>query len=106
MASDNMILIMVDECGEESEYERYHLGLDLDEDELDIWKERKIEKARDVYPEARGFYWEDRRNWGALFRAMGPFDDVEFIGGATFLNGEWWPGEEPEEWDEDEDEDE
>lgn len=58
-----MVLIMIDECGDEIEIDRYTLNLDLDEDELDLWKERKYSKARERYPEARGFYFEDRRNW-------------------------------------------
>ena len=63
---DGLILIMVDECGDEVEVERYNLHLDLDEDELEIWKERKINKACEEYPEARGFYFEDRRAWSRL----------------------------------------
>jgi len=31
-----LVLIMVDECGDEIEYDRYHLALNLDEDELNI----------------------------------------------------------------------
>lgn len=58
-----MVLIMIDECGDEIEVNRYTLNLELDEDELEIWKSRKIEKAEQEYPEARGFYFEDRRNW-------------------------------------------
>ena len=42
------------------------MRLDLDADELDIWEARKIEKARAEYPEARGFYFEDRRQWGRM----------------------------------------
>lgn len=59
----NMILVMVDECGEEVEYARYTLRLDLDEDELEIWQDRKISKAMNDYPEASYFYFEDRRSW-------------------------------------------
>lgn len=67
----NMILIMIDECGSEIEYARYRVGQFIeDEDEFDIWKERKIAKAWEQYPEAQGFYWEDRRNWGHLINAM------------------------------------
>lgn len=61
-----MILVMVDECGDECEVERYTMHLDLDEDEMDIWKARKIEKAQAEYPEARGFYFEDRRQWNRM----------------------------------------
>lgn len=61
----NMILIMVDECGDEVEVARY-VAPDFgdDTDAFDIWKDRKIERAEDEYPEAQGFYWEDRRDWG------------------------------------------
>jgi hypothetical protein len=60
---ENMILIMVDECGDEVEVARYTLSGLLDEDEIVIWQNRKIEKASEEYPEARGFYFEDRRDW-------------------------------------------
>lgn len=62
-----MILIMVDECGDEVEVDRYNIGDDLDEDYIDMWKSMKIEKARERYPEARSFYFEDR---GAMNRAV------------------------------------
>lgn len=68
--SNAMVLIMIDECGEEVEYDRYNIGSELDEDYLDIWKSMKIEKAREDYPEARGFYFEDRRNWSSTINAM------------------------------------
>jgi len=55
-----MILIMVDECGDEVEVDRYNIGDDLDEDYIEMWKSMKIEKARERYPEARRFYFEDR----------------------------------------------
>lgn len=58
-----MVLIMIDECGDEIEVKRFRLQLDLDEDELEVWKERKIEKAEQDWPEAQGFYFEDRRGW-------------------------------------------
>jgi len=65
---DNMILIMVDECGDEVEIERCHVSTEgefkMDEDELEIWKERKIAKAAEEHPEAQSFYFEDRRGWG------------------------------------------
>lgn len=61
---ENMILIMVDECGDEIEVARYTLSNLLDEDEIEIWQNRKIEKASEEFPEAHGFYFEDRRDWG------------------------------------------
>ena len=62
-----MILIMVDECGDEVEVDRYNIGSDLDEDYVEVWKSMKIEKAREQYPEARRFYFEDR---SAMRRAV------------------------------------
>jgi len=66
----NMILIMVDECGDEIEVDRYTIGNDLDEDYIEVWKAMKIEKIREEYPEARNFYFEDRRNWNSMINAM------------------------------------
>jgi hypothetical protein len=61
--NDNMILIMIDECGDEVEVARYTIGDELDDDYLTLWKEQKYDKVRERYPEARGFYFEDRRGW-------------------------------------------
>lgn len=66
----NMILVMVDECGDEVEVDRYTIGDDLDEDYLEVWKAMKIEKAKEHWEEARGFYFEDRRNWNSVINAM------------------------------------
>lgn len=66
----DMILIMIDECGDEVEVERFTLQMDLDEDEIEIWKERKISKASRRFPEASGFYFEDRREWGRMIARM------------------------------------
>ena len=66
----NMILIMVDECGDEIEIERFSLTGMIDDDELEIWQERKIRKAMTNYPEARHFYFEDRRKWNDLIMNM------------------------------------
>ena len=66
----NMVLIIVDECGDELEYDRYACpDFDGDEDALDIWKERKIDKAWTEYPEARSIYMEDRRGWSHRINA-------------------------------------
>lgn len=51
-------LIMVDECGDEVKVETFNVGNDLDEDYIELWKDRKIEKARENYPEAQRFYFE------------------------------------------------
>lgn len=62
---ENMILVMIDECGDEVEIDRFYLDpvLELDEDAVEIWKERKIDKAYEEFPEASHIYIEDRRNW-------------------------------------------
>ena len=75
---DNMILIMVDECGDEVEIKRLSLSGMIDEDELELWQERKIRKAREEYPEARGFYFEDRRGWDMriAYQLAHPWEDV------------------------------
>lgn len=74
-----MVLIMVDECGTEVEVDRYNVGTDLDEDYLEIWKSVKISKAKADYPEARRFYFEDRRYWerAAHMMMMNPSLDFE-----------------------------
>ena len=74
----NMKLICVDECGGEFEVETYTIGNDLDEDYLELWKERKIEKARERFPEARRFYFEDRRDWNRICRAIWENPSLEF----------------------------
>lgn len=53
-------LIMVDECGDEVVVDTYKIGDDLDEFYIELWKATKIEDAREQYPEARRFYFEDR----------------------------------------------
>lgn len=68
--SDNMVLIMVDECGDEVEVGRFTIGNELDEDYIDMWKDMKISKAREEYPEAQRFYFEDRRNWHSMINQM------------------------------------
>lgn len=67
---DNMVLIMIDECGDEVEVERFTIGNDLDEDYMELWKEQKISNYEERYPEAMGFYFEDRRNWNSLINSM------------------------------------
>lgn len=78
----NMVLIMVDECGEEVEVNRWAKpDFNGDEDALDIWKERKVMRASEDYPEARGFYWEDRSSWHTFVGLNWDFVD-EFLYGA------------------------
>lgn len=67
MRDENMILIMVDECGDEVEVGAFKVGDNLDEGYMELWKEQKIEGE---YPEAQRFYFEDRRNWNRTINAM------------------------------------
>ena len=85
-----MVLVMVDECGDEVEVNRFNIGDDLDEDYIEIWKYKKIADAADNYPEARRFYFEDR---SAMRRAVNMAVHDFF--------GDYDPWEdEDEEWDE------
>ena len=51
-------LIMLDECGDELKVDTYQIGSELDDDYVELWKETKIEKAWERYPEAQRFYFE------------------------------------------------
>lgn len=70
MSRDNMVLIMVDELGDEVEVARYTIGNDLDEDYIELWQDKKISDAREEYPEAQRFYFEDRRDWNRQIYSM------------------------------------
>ena len=80
-----MILIMVDECGDEVEVDRYNIGDDLDADYLHMWKQMKIEKAYQQYPEARNFYFEDQ---SAIERAA-RISVHDFFGDYGYEEDEW-----------------
>lgn len=70
MSRENMVLIMVDELGDEVEVARYTIGNDLDEDYIELWQDKKIADAREEYPEAQRFYFEDRRDWNRQIYQM------------------------------------
>lgn len=55
-------MVMVDECGDEFIIDTFNINDELDEDYVEVWESMKIEKARQRYPEARGFYFEDSRD--------------------------------------------
>lgn len=63
-------LIMIDELGDEVEVASFDLHLITDEDELDIWKATKVTRYTELYPEAQGFYWEDRSQWSSAINRM------------------------------------
>ena len=54
-------MIMVDECGDEVVVDTFKVNDDLDADYVEVWESMKIEKARERYPEAQRFYFEDSR---------------------------------------------
>ena len=55
-------MIMIDECGDEVVVDTFSVGDDLDEDYMEVWEDMKIEKAKERFPEARGFYFENSRD--------------------------------------------
>ena len=59
-------MVMVDECGNEIVIDTFSISSELDADYLEVWEEMKISKARDRYPEAMGFYFEDSRNFDSM----------------------------------------
>lgn len=59
----NYVLVGVDECGDEFYADWWIVEGDLDEDFFDLWQDIKLHNARERWPEARRFYFEDRRGW-------------------------------------------
>ena len=60
---------MIDECGDEVVVDTFNINDDLDEDYMEVWESMKIEKARQRYPEAQRFYFEDSRAMQRLINA-------------------------------------
>ena len=60
---------MIDECGDEVVVDTFSINDELDEDYMEVWESMKIEKARQRYPEAQRFYFEDSRNMQRLINA-------------------------------------
>lgn len=58
MSYRKLDLIMVDELGDEVKVKTFSVIADLDEDMLDLWKDKKYAEYRELYPEARRFYFE------------------------------------------------
>lgn len=52
-------LIMVDECGDEVKVETFNVGNELDEDYMELWKDRKIEKQEKTIQKLNGFILND-----------------------------------------------
>lgn len=55
-------MVMVDECGDEVVVDTFTISSELDNDYIEVWKEMKIAKAKERYPEACGFCFEDSRD--------------------------------------------
>ena len=62
-------MVMIDECGDEFVVDTFNINDELDEDYLEVWESMKIEKARQKYPEALRFYFEDSRAMQRLINA-------------------------------------
>ena len=79
-------LICRDELGDEQVVETFTLGNDLDADYLELWKDMKIAKAHERYPEAQGFYFEnlDQLQRRATVAVRG------FFGGDNYEEDEEW----------------
>ena len=60
---------MVDECGDEVVVDTFNINDELDEDYVEVWESMKIEKAKQRYPEAQGFYFENSRDLQRLINA-------------------------------------
>ena len=59
-------MVMFDECGSEIVVDTFAISSELDADYLEVWEEMKIAKARERYPEAMGFYFEDSRDFNNM----------------------------------------
>ena len=66
-------MVMIDECGDGVVIDTFPISSELDSDYLEVWKEMKTAKARERYPEAMGFYFEDSRELQSMVD-----DDVYF----------------------------
>lgn len=55
-------MIMIDECRDEVVVDTFTISSELDADYIEVWEEMKIAKARERYPEACGFYFENSRD--------------------------------------------
>ena len=62
-------MIMIDECGDEVVVDTFSINDELDEDYVEVWESMKIEKAKQRYPEAQGFYFENSRDLQRLINA-------------------------------------
>lgn len=59
-------MVMIDECGDEVVINTFSVSSELDSDYLEVWESMKIGKARERYPEAMGFYFEDSRDLDSM----------------------------------------
>ena len=84
-------MVMIDELGCDVIVDTFTISSELDSDYIEVWEEMKIAKARERYPEARGFYFEDSRDMQSTVDA-----DVN-----TELNGLKDSRDEDVEWEDD-----
>ena len=81
-------MIMVDECGSEIVVDTFSISSELDSDYLEVWEEMKIAKAREKYPEAMGFYFEDSRELDSMVDDD-VYTEVNGLKDARDLDDEW-----------------
>lgn len=55
-------MFMIDELGCDVVIDTFSISSELDADYLEVWEGMKIAKARERYPEAMEFYFEDSRD--------------------------------------------
>ena len=81
-------MVMFDECGDEVVVDTFSISSELDSDYLEVWEEMKIAKARERYPEAMGFYFEDSRNFDGMVDDD-VYSEVNGLKDARDLSNEW-----------------
>lgn len=59
-------MVMIDECGDEVVVNTFGISSELDTDYLEVWECMKMDEARQRYPEAIGFYFEDSRDVNSM----------------------------------------
>lgn len=81
-------MVMFDECGGETVVDTFTISSELDSDYIEVWEEMKIAKARERYPEACGFYFEDSRDVQSAVDAD-VYDELNGLKDARDEDVEW-----------------
>ena len=81
-------MVMIDELGNDVVIDTFAISSELDSDYLEVWEEMKIAKARERYPEATGFYFEDSRNLDSMVDDD-IYSEINGLKDARDLDNEW-----------------